>query len=639
MSALTYAFEMDTQIIYQFLVWLGMTHNRMCVADADWHFLGQNVALNKPVSQMPGTYREHIPYPANLAVDGDNSTDFSTGSCSHTSKGNISGSASLTVDLGRKFNITGIVIFNRQDYRERLQNFVVLGDSVVIYNDTGIQAYNNKTIRIEVDGSNSYSSITVQIPGHTGNPDGGYAFLTLCEVQVYASPRACPPVRPCARKGLHAGIYGNSGKLVNNTNTVGTVIWFSCKMGYHMKGSFSIECLDTGYYNTSIPICIPDGCDEGYEVDDSLTQRICFDTTSFIGNESECMKIQCPYPVKLRNGYYLFPNGSTYYSNETNYDTVVYAAYDIAYLVGGDVERGCRSDCIRNEEFTFCRKVTLCDHPGDFSNGSYVFAKDTNPYVNGTQAYSVGINAKCDKGYVLNSTSKKRECLKTGLWSGENPVCIPVTCKWPLHLDGGYYISSQNSVSMGLPLGSNITAYCNGSFRLAKQYTTRSCNESGIWENVPEICIPETEDSGNKVFFYFIGVASSSVILLVGVTTIIIFKVSCLKLNTRSDEDHYTDLHEHLGEHRDYDQLCNLGMSETADRVLGGHINEEIYNDVNEAARESVCKEVVELGNEEEVMNDLQVPPDGVYFIPENEHEDHRYCDTSLEDQSCQSTV
>ena len=84
---------------------------------------GANIAHGKSATQSPGTYNDSgAPYPAgytaNLAVDGNTNSDFtSSKSCTHTIGVPRSGTqhkAEWIVDLGRDYKITGIVIYNRQ---------------------------------------------------------------------------------------------------------------------------------------------------------------------------------------------------------------------------------------------------------------------------------------------------------------------------------------------------------------------------------------------------------------------------------------------------------------------------------------------------------------------------------------------
>jgi hypothetical protein len=77
-------------------------------------FTGPNIALHKLAVQTPGTFQN---YSASLAVDGNEDSEFSHGSCSHTlgvSNGDKNyGIAQWKVFLGGSFNVTGIIIVNR----------------------------------------------------------------------------------------------------------------------------------------------------------------------------------------------------------------------------------------------------------------------------------------------------------------------------------------------------------------------------------------------------------------------------------------------------------------------------------------------------------------------------------------------
>ena len=57
-----------------------------------------------------------------------------------------------------------------------------------------------------------------------------------------------------------------------------------------------------------------------------------------------------------------------------------------------------------------------CGDLCDIANGKVVIAPDSK----------LGSSAKysCEPGYILKGTYKKRTCLASGEWSGEEPSCI-----------------------------------------------------------------------------------------------------------------------------------------------------------------------------------------------------------------------
>ena len=69
-----------------------------------------NVALNKPAKQS-STFTSGVTYSANLAVDGNNGTDFFVDKCSHTANGDTN--PWWLVDLQADYFIKSVRIFNR----------------------------------------------------------------------------------------------------------------------------------------------------------------------------------------------------------------------------------------------------------------------------------------------------------------------------------------------------------------------------------------------------------------------------------------------------------------------------------------------------------------------------------------------
>ena len=81
-----------------------------------------DVALYKNASQS-----STLEYPAHYAVDGNKNTDLIQNSCAHTQ---LDKSPWWEVDLGKKYDITGVEITNRGDCcGERLKDFNITVDS------------------------------------------------------------------------------------------------------------------------------------------------------------------------------------------------------------------------------------------------------------------------------------------------------------------------------------------------------------------------------------------------------------------------------------------------------------------------------------------------------------------------------
>ena len=108
------------------------------------------------------------------AVDGNTNGQWGGGSCTHT---NADDQAWWQIDLGKKYEIAKVVIFNRQD--------------------CCMDANNN--LEIKVDDQLAATILTAQTPSNTFDlncvrgqivkiQEPTAQFLTLCEVQIFAEP-------------------------------------------------------------------------------------------------------------------------------------------------------------------------------------------------------------------------------------------------------------------------------------------------------------------------------------------------------------------------------------------------------------------------------------------------------------------
>ena len=71
--------------------------------------------MNKPATQFPDTYT-YLNGSASKAVDGDTSGNVAGDMCTHTNRGTRSEPAWWRVDLKAYYNLTGINIYNRNEF-------------------------------------------------------------------------------------------------------------------------------------------------------------------------------------------------------------------------------------------------------------------------------------------------------------------------------------------------------------------------------------------------------------------------------------------------------------------------------------------------------------------------------------------
>ncbi|XP_065935782.1 fucolectin-like [Magallana gigas] len=144
-----------------------------------------NLALNKPAKQS-STFTSGVTYSANLAVDGNNGTDFVVDKCSHTAKGDYN--PWWRVDLQGVYFIKSVRIFNRGmdtygiDTSDRLRNVTVT---------VGLTESDVNTPCGVFAGPGTLSQLVVDIDC-SSVPRGRFVkiakttlALTLCEVEVF----------------------------------------------------------------------------------------------------------------------------------------------------------------------------------------------------------------------------------------------------------------------------------------------------------------------------------------------------------------------------------------------------------------------------------------------------------------------
>ncbi|KAL4236493.1 hypothetical protein ACF0H5_004879 [Mactra antiquata] len=467
------------------------------------YFRGDNIALKRQVSHEPATY-DNDKYNATLAADGKCDTAFRTSSpytCSLTNKNNVS-SPTWTVTLDKTYQITGIVIYNRDDtkYRPRLANFTVFGEcdeqEVVLYNDAGNNKYTDGIIHLEINGTRLCSTISIQIPQKSVS--GKEQYLTLCEVQVYAAV-CSKPTDSFAEFTPNQTLYTKDESLS-----------FACKAGYRpLLSNTTVTCCgvdtfcppspfcarvycqlpgqpDNGQYNTSTSTntsleygtVIYGKCNIGYKEGISDTTRRCQQNGTWSGQDLVCTQITCNPPPSVQNGYYSYTNKSKYDNVTEPYNTNLTGHCNVGYNLTKPSSITCGYNSSWVGDLPICNIVT-CDPPAKTENGSYVY-KNTTVYNRTSEDYNTILLGRCNTGFKLTIRSELR-CSEYGNWSGNSAVCEHITCERP-DLQNGNYTGSIAPFHYNVKL----TPICNEGFHLMNNNTI-VCNETAEWSNITTV--------------------------------------------------------------------------------------------------------------------------------------------------------
>ncbi|XP_077990745.1 uncharacterized protein LOC144445068 isoform X2 [Glandiceps talaboti] len=144
---------------------------------------GINIATSGIASQSSNYGNVH----ADRAIDGNTQSTWSANTCSHT---NSDQGAWWKVDLGKSYDVFGVIVTNRQDCcSERILNAEVrVGDSANIGENTrcgelvGADRMNDETLTFDCDGLVSGRYVSVQLVDRAD-------YLHVCEVQALVPPQ------------------------------------------------------------------------------------------------------------------------------------------------------------------------------------------------------------------------------------------------------------------------------------------------------------------------------------------------------------------------------------------------------------------------------------------------------------------
>ncbi|XP_063401402.1 sushi, von Willebrand factor type A, EGF and pentraxin domain-containing protein 1-like [Mytilus trossulus] len=279
-----------------------------------------------------------------------------------------------------------------------------------------------------------------------------------------------------------------NGSMAQTGYFYGDTVDFVCNEGYDLIGSNRRRCLLDGSWSGTWPIClivrcpgnfeIVNGkikgdnvyksnltftCNEGYQIvgDPILT---CQSTGAWSGTVPYCEIIECERLPQISHG-------SVSVNSFTVGGRAVYSC-EQTYELTGDPTRICLNTAFWSGEEPHCVQLR-CPPPTPIQHGSIV----GNSYV-------IGQNIKyyCAEGFILQGIPF-RLCLHQLMWSGTDPICIPVRCERPSPVSHGTIINSTNENVFG----DKIQYQCDEGYITADE-VERQCTAHGQWSGIAPSC-------------------------------------------------------------------------------------------------------------------------------------------------------
>ncbi|XP_062523805.1 sushi, von Willebrand factor type A, EGF and pentraxin domain-containing protein 1-like isoform X2 [Corticium candelabrum] len=288
------------------------------------------------------------------------------------------------------------------------------------------------------------------------------------------------------------------GRVVGTGNQIGSVLAFQCTLGYALKGSSKLHCVQIknlpAKWNMLIPKCqairceplqppengfisgrsftfpnfVVYACKQGYRLSGE-SKRNCNASGKWKGLAPNCQRITCP-PIQN-------PLNEELVGDDFSVNSTVQFVCKAGYAVRGSYTSTCLLQGMWSHDPPTCQNIKCATPP--IPKFGKVFVSQT--HVRSVARYS------CSIGYRLVGVTH-RQCTRTSqftveaMWSANSPKCIPVRC------------STLHAPLNGKIVGDNfhyphfVLYLCDYGYQILSGNSTRKCNELGKWTGIAPLC-------------------------------------------------------------------------------------------------------------------------------------------------------
>ncbi|MBN3306145.1 SVEP1 protein, partial [Amia calva] len=287
----------------------------------------------------------------------------------------------------------------------------------------------------------------------------------------------------------------------------GTMIVYSCNVGYELIGYSVLFCQEDGLWNDTAPVCLPAecepphdiengfinlsntmlgslvqySCDEGYELE-GQTIRQCISGRQWSDTAPTCKAVSCGEPEEIANGSF---TGDIF-----TFMSIIYFECDQGFHLEGSKTSTCQANKKWDAEPPKCIPVScglpLIPENGTVAGNEYTFRKQ--------------IEYSCNAGFVLIGEMHS-SCLANGSWSHTAPVCRPAICTRPPDIPNGEVLGSVFGYK------NEVTYRCREGYTLQGK-SKLVCQGTGVWDSQPPRCIVTTCDPPDDISHGFLNGSS-----------------------------------------------------------------------------------------------------------------------------------
>ena len=282
---------------------------------------------------------------------------------------------------------------------------------------------------------------------------------------------------------------------INNIQQIylpGSIIHYSCAVGYEMEGKDSRTCREDGSWTGYMPECkniqcnkpkeVKHGkynaldkafmygaiavyaCDDGFQLDGPV-RRMCSEDKTWSGTEPSCVHIECPELQPITNG------NIDVMTHVKAGDTATYKC-EPGFELEGEPIRHCLMNGTWDGPGPYCNLIE-CHKPADIiSNGRM---------ISSIFSYGSTIEYVCDAGYEAEGLTN-RTCMASGEWDTPIPVCERVRCPKPLNPVNG------KVEGFDFRYQKEVVYYCNKGYKI-QGVNRRTCTSAKVWDSESPACV------------------------------------------------------------------------------------------------------------------------------------------------------
>ncbi|XP_028973250.2 sushi, von Willebrand factor type A, EGF and pentraxin domain-containing protein 1 isoform X3 [Esox lucius] len=279
----------------------------------------------------------------------------------------------------------------------------------------------------------------------------------------HALPRCervtCGPPRP-----LEHGLFQGSDFQA------GSSVVYQCNPGFYLLGDAKVLCSNGGRWGGNPPACLDvdecalgSDCDEHASCQNTDGSYTCTCIHPYSGDGKNCTE-----PVKCEN-----PGAPEFGNRDGNNflmgSEVIFTCEEGYELIGSSHVQ-CLETGSWSSPFPHCRALS-CGPP----------SVPENAVMKGTNfTFGSKVTFSCVKGFVTDEPSESR-CQANLKWSSAPPVCRPVTCREPPHVDSADFTLKGNTYL------STVIYICAEGYRLQGSEEV-VCEATGEWSSPAPLC-------------------------------------------------------------------------------------------------------------------------------------------------------